>query len=131
MAVILFAIILLGVYFAVSAAVVAKEVKTAAESVPSLSGVNLTDEGSIANLDSTVRNLDRHVGIAYANTSNPVWRMMSGMPQYGGNVAADSNASGATSGTAQTGASVLPYVAVVVLLAVAGVAFLALRKKSR
>ena len=45
MAVILSAIILLGVYFAVSAAVVAKEVKTAAESVPSLSGVNLTDEG--------------------------------------------------------------------------------------
>lgn len=88
MAVILSAIILLGVYFAVSAAVVAKEVKTAAESVSSLSGVNLTDEGSIANLDSTVRNLDRHVGIAYANTSNPVWRMMSGMPQYGGNVAA-------------------------------------------
>lgn len=43
---------------------------------------------SIANLDSTVRNLDRHVGIAYANTSNPVWHMMSGMPQYGGNVAA-------------------------------------------
>lgn len=88
MAVILSAIILLGVYFAVSAAVVAKEVKTAAESVSSLSGVNLTDERSIANLDSTVRNLDRHVGIAYANTSNPVWRMMSGMPQYGGNVAA-------------------------------------------
>lgn len=49
----------------------------------------------------------------------------------GNNAAADSNASGATSGTAQTGASVLPYVAVVVLLAVAGVAFLALRKKSR
>lgn len=42
MAVILSAIILLGVYFAVSAAVVAKEVKTAAESVSSLSGVNLT-----------------------------------------------------------------------------------------
>ncbi|MBW3095005.1 hypothetical protein KIH75_06595 [Bifidobacterium sp. 64T4] len=40
-------------------------------------------------------------------------------------------AAGSTSGTAQTGASVLPYVAAVALLAVAGVAFLALRKKSR
>ena len=41
------------------------------------------------------------------------------------------NANPNADGTAQTGASVLPYVAVVVLLAVAGVAFLALRKKSR
>lgn len=41
------------------------------------------------------------------------------------------NANPNADGTSQTGASVLPYVAVVVLLAVAGVAFLALRKKSR
>ncbi len=47
-----------------------------------------------------------------------------------GNAAAA--AAGSNSGsTAQTGASVAPYIVVVALLAVAGVAFLALRKKSR
>lgn len=88
MAIILSAIILTGIYFAVSTAIVAKEVKAAAASVSSLSGVNLTDEESVAKLNDTVKTLDRQVGIAYANTSNPVWRMMSGIPQYGGNVTA-------------------------------------------
>lgn len=48
-----------------------------------------------------------------------------------GTNAASGSTSGTTAGTAQTGASVLPYVAAVVLLIVAGVAFLALRKKNR
>ncbi|NMM96391.1 hypothetical protein G1C98_1127 [Bifidobacterium sp. DSM 109960] len=49
-----------------------------------------------------------------------------------GNTNAGAAAAGSNSGnTAQTGASVVPYVIVVALLAIAGVAFLALRKKSR
>lgn len=87
-AIILSAIILTGIYFVISTAIVAKEVKAAANTVSSLSSTSLTDGTATEKLSSAVSELDKHVGIAYANTSNPVWRIMSGVPLYGGNVKA-------------------------------------------
>lgn len=87
-AVVLSAIILTGVYFAVSAVVVAKEVKSASATVSSLGNIDLTNGKAASSLGTTVKDLDKHIGVAYANTNNPIWRMMGAVPRYGADVTA-------------------------------------------
>ena len=87
-AIVLSAIVLLGAYFAISAVVVAKEVKSASTVVSSLSGMDLTSAETGSTLDATVKELDKHISVAYANTNNPVWRMMGALPWYGHDITA-------------------------------------------
>ncbi|WP_133125417.1 DUF4012 domain-containing protein [Bifidobacterium parmae] len=87
-AVALSAIILIGAYLAISAAIVANEVRLAAAEVSDVRGIDLTADGSAAKLKTTADGLRRHVDAAYAHTSNPIWAMMAHAPRYGGDVQA-------------------------------------------
>ena len=87
-AVILSAIILVSVYFAISAAIVAKEVKSAAASVTSIQSERLTDDKLAATLSGVTSGLQQHINAAYAHTSNPVWALAGKLPQYGDDIEA-------------------------------------------
>ena len=87
-AIVLSAIILAGVYFAISAVVVVKEVKSASATVSSLGNMDIADGKAASSLGTTVKELDKHISVAYANTNNPVWRMMGALPRYGNDITA-------------------------------------------
>lgn len=88
MAIALFAILLVGAYFAVSAIIVARETKAAAASVSDVRDLDFTKDGAAAKLGDAVDALQGHADAAYARTSGPIWGMMTHLPYYGGDVQA-------------------------------------------
>ncbi len=87
-AVVLSAVILVGVYVAVSAALVARELRSAAATVSDIRDFDVTEDGAVAKLDATARDFRQHVNAAYLHTSNPVWAALAHVPRYGGDVQA-------------------------------------------
>lgn len=87
-AVLLSAVIVTGVYAAVSAALVARELRSAAATVSDIRDFDVTEDGAVAKLDATARDFRQHVNAAYLHTSNPVWAALAHVPRYGGDVQA-------------------------------------------